>query len=511
MPFLDDLGLIDTPSLVDDYVAATAAEYYNDPLGFAAHMYPWGHEGTPLAGVFIRTWQAEILDEIGRAIRGGHTKIQIDIASGHGIGKSALIAMITQWCMTTRHTRGVITANTQNQLATKTMPEMLYWLNLFFGKSWIDGQATSLRRNLEKNADDWRIDAIPWSKENKDAFGGLHNAKGAVLVVFDEASGIHKVIWETVDGAMSDKHALIIWIRFGNPLRSVGAFADLFKKAPSPAVYTIRRNIDSRTVEGTDVEYINSKIAENGGEDSDYAKSRWRGVFPDQSDWQLISSKDVDAAMRREAPPTLMTLPVLMGIDFSRAGGDKTVVRMRRGFDGKSFRSYRWGASLAKDSMLLASMISTVINMEKPHHIFADNGGIGGPIIDRLRQLGHEVTPVDAGSSSDDLLQWGNRRAQMWCRMRDWLKAGGALDAEATLRSNLIQQEFQFRGDSQAILLITKEKMREDGLPSPDEAEALAQTFAFEVGPLHDPRDADGSNTSRISRAVTEYDPLDGM
>lgn len=505
IPLTNILGVKSVHEELAEYCAAICAEYFNDPLGWATMMYPWGTPGTPLEGLFLRDWQASILAEIGHAIAAGENKIQVDVASGHGIGKSSLIAILNQWLITTRHTRGIITANTKTQLETKTMPEFMKWANLCLAKDWMDITATSVKRRVP-NAEDWRIDAIPWVKEKPDAFGGLHNLRGALIITFDEASGIHGVIWETVDGAMSDRAALIIWVRFGNPLRNVGRFADTFRKAPPAGVYTIRRNIDSREVEGTDVEFINARIEENGGEDGDYARSRWRGVFPSQSDWQLISTEAIDQAMRSEPAATSLLDPILMGIDYSRGGGDKTVVRLRRGRDAKSFRSYRWGSSVARDSMQLASMISEIIRIEKPHHIFADSGGIGGPINDRLRDLGHKVTDVIAAGASDDPARWLNRRAQMWCRMGDWLKAGGTLDPHPTLRQDLIQQEFQYRADSTTIVLVSKEDMRKDGLPSPDEAEALAQTFAFEVAPLHDPREAAGLRTSQ--QELDDWDPL---
>ena len=497
------LGLKSAVEDLAEYSAAICAKYFNKPLDWSVHMYPWGSDALP--GFFVKEWQASILMEIEHAIELGHRKIFIDVCSGHGIGKSALIAMIGQWLICTRHTRGIITANTAGQLSTKTMPEFVKWANLCMASRWMQTSATSVRRNLE-HAEDWRVDAIPWVKEKPDAFGGLHNANGAVLVVFDEASGIPKVIWETVDGALSGKERLAIWLRFGNPLRNVGMFAEIFKKEKPVGVYTIRRMIDSRDVEHMDVEFINARIAENGGEDSDYAKSRWRGVFPSQSDWQLISTKDVDAAMRRTAHQPSMYEPILAGIDFARAGRDKSVLRFRQGRDAKSLPSFRWNREIGRNSMDLAARIAQELQRVRPHYIFADEGGIGGPIIDRLGQLGWEVTPVNAAGESSDKDRWANKRAEMWCRMNDWLKGPVALEANQDLRANLIQQEFKFRGDSQVVILISKEEMREEGFPSPDEAEALAQTFAYPVAPLSDPRDSVGRK--RTAWDLSDYDPL---
>jgi hypothetical protein len=495
-------------------VAQIIARNFNDPLGFVMEIYPWGVEGTALADKLPRKWQVQVLEGIRHALEAGEKKIYIDIASGHGIGKSALIAWVNQFMILRSHCRGIITANTQSQLTTKTMPEMNKWFSLSLASSWMSYSASSLRRVVggATNKDkfqDWRVDALPWVKEKPDAFGGLHNDNGSVCVTFDEASGIPKVIWETIDGAMSDSDSLMIFMRFGNPLRNVGAFADLFRKPPTEGVYTIRMNIDSRDVEGTDVDFINAKIAENGGEDSDYAKSRWRGVFPDQSDWQLIDTKLVDGAMRIGEPHSLLSDPICMGIDFARGGPDKTVCRLRKGRDAKSFPSRKWDRSVGKDSMELASQISAFIDETKPHYIFADCGGIGGPIIDRLRQLGHTVIAVDAGSASSDKARWHNKRAEIWCRFRDWLVEGGALPAENTLREQIIQQEYFFRPDTNAYQLVSKEDMRDDGLESPDDPESLIQTFAHPVAPLHDHKTAAGR--SKRKRANTDYNPLSAL
>lgn len=507
------LGVESSTQKLNRWVASTIAETKWDPLGHVMHFFPWGEPGTALEGKLPRDWQVSILEEIRYAIGLGWSKIFIDVASGHGIGKSALISFIVTWMILSAHTRGIITANTGNQLATKTMPELNKWYRLHRASHWLEYHATSLRRKVGGQAnverfEDWRVDAIPWVKEKPDAFGGLHNAMGWVLVVFDEASGIHKVIYETIDGALSDSDSFMIWIRFGNPLRNVGEFANIFREAPIKGVYTIRRNIDSRDVEGTDVDYINAKIEANGGEDSDYAKSRWRGVFPSQSDWQLIDTDAVDQSMRGEAN-CLLTDPIVAGIDFARGGDAYTVLRFRKGKDARTLPSYRWSRDVGKNSMDLAGQIALRLDEVKPHYVLGDVGGVGGPIVDRLGQLGWTVIPVNAAGKSSDKTKWLNKRAEMWCEMRDWLKEGGALPKEDKLRKHLIQQEYELGDDDNVIRLVSKDDMAEEGLESPDEAEALAQTFAFKVPPLSDPKRAAGRRDAR--QDVRRYNPLSGM
>ena len=54
--------------------------------------------------------------------------VRLAVASGHGIGKSALVSWIILWALSTLpDTRGVVTANTEGQLRTKTWPELAKW------------------------------------------------------------------------------------------------------------------------------------------------------------------------------------------------------------------------------------------------------------------------------------------------------------------------------------------------------------------------------------------------
>lgn len=99
------------------------AEFTHDPVGFVWAAYPWG-EGE-LEGKIPDEWQLKLLADIRDGLKTPDEVIQEAIASGHGIGKSALVCWIIQWAMATfEDCKGVVTANTQNQLLTKTWSEL---------------------------------------------------------------------------------------------------------------------------------------------------------------------------------------------------------------------------------------------------------------------------------------------------------------------------------------------------------------------------------------------------
>src|ERR1700733_6654867 len=98
------------------------ASFHDDPLGFCLFAFPWGEPG-PLESEVVKDWQADICNTVGKHLQSPFRfqPLKIAVASGHGIGKTALIAMISDWAMSTcDDCRVLVTANTEDQLTTKT-------------------------------------------------------------------------------------------------------------------------------------------------------------------------------------------------------------------------------------------------------------------------------------------------------------------------------------------------------------------------------------------------------
>ena len=101
-------------------IVERCAQYSRDPLGFVLWAFDWG-EGELAGHEGPDGWQIDILTEIGNGLKGGEITlsqaVQIAVASGHGIGKSALVAWVILWAICTfEDCRGVVTANTEAQL-----------------------------------------------------------------------------------------------------------------------------------------------------------------------------------------------------------------------------------------------------------------------------------------------------------------------------------------------------------------------------------------------------------
>ena len=207
----------------------TLAEFSSDPVGFVFFAFPWGEEGTELFEELPQEWQLAVLRDLGAGVINITEAVQIARTSGHGIGKSALVAWIILWAISTfEDCKGVVTANTENQLKTKTWAEVSKWHRLFIARELFRMTATALFAADPLHERTWRIDMVPWSERNTEAFAGLHNSGKRILVIFDEGSSIPDVIYEVTEGALTDRNTQIIWMVFGNPTRNKGRFRDCF-------------------------------------------------------------------------------------------------------------------------------------------------------------------------------------------------------------------------------------------------------------------------------------------
>lgn len=467
----------------------------HDPLAFVYFAYPWGEPGTPLENMEgPDEWQIQILKDIGEQLKKGknlQTAIQEAVTSGHGIGKSALISWLIHFAISTHeNTRGVVTANTEGQLRTKTWPELSKWHNMFIAKDLFTYTATAIFSSDKDYEKTWRIDAIPWSKNSPESFAGLHNQGNRILVLFDEASAIDDVIWEVTEGALTDANTEIIWCAFGNPTRNSGRFRECFRKYRD---YWKTYQIDSRTVKISNKAKIEEWLKAYG-EDSDFFKVRVRGVFPSASDLQFISTEIADKAQKQVYKPGQFDhLPTIIGVDPAWTGGDTLEIVMRNGYSMKCL------ATIEKndDDMRMANLIAQFEDEYKADAVFIDQG-YGTGIYSIGKSMGRRWRLVAFGGKAPNDV-YLNMRAYMWGEMKEWLKEGGSIPNEPGLYDDLVGPEAIIDKNGR-IQLESKKDMKERGLPSPNKGDALALTFAFRVT-----KKING-NQKRV--ANTEYNPF---
>ena len=458
-------------------LATDIGSFTLDPPGLVRYVFPWASEKLKTQGP--RTWQGEILEEIKRHLDNSETRfqpLQIAVASGHGIGKSALIAMIMEWAMSTcEDCKIVATAGTGKQLQTKTVPEVQKWLRLALNAHWWDINAESIRVKDPNHQALWRTDFITWNAKASEPFQGLHNQGKRIVIIFDEASSIDDIIWEVTEGALTDEDTEIIWIAFGNPTRNTGQFY----QAITGANRWSKRQIDSRTVEGTNKQLLDAQIKE-WGEDSDRARVRIKGEFPRGGSTQFIPG-DLVSAARKRMVTGFESMPVILGVDVARFGDDRSVIFKRQGRKAYILNKY-YGI----DTQKLGGRVQEMIDAEQPHAVVIDGDGIGGSVFDYLKHRGYDrktlLYEFHGGGTPQDPQKYLNRRAEIWGMLKDWLE-GGQIPDEPEMETDLTGPDYGYHPSKGCLVLESKDEMKARGVDSPDLGDALAMTFAVKLAP----------------------------
>lgn len=452
-------------------LAAYIAEYTHDPVSFVKACFPWG-EGELKNYEGPDEWQLDILGRVKDGLMTIEDVIRVAVASGNGVGKSCLVSWLILWAISTHEdTRGVVTANTDTQLRAKTWAELAKWHRLFIGKELFTFTATSIFSAQKGHDKTWRIDAIPWSKENPEAFAGLHNQGKRILVIFDEASAIFDEIWRVTEGAVTDANTEIIWCVFGNPTRNSGKFYECFN---SPKSSWNCLQLDSRTVAVSNKKTI-AKWEDEYGEDSDFFKVHVRGLFPSSGNNQLISKELAEEAYNRKAAYSQYSFaPVIIGVDPAWEGEDKLAVVLRQGI----YSNVLEVTPKNDNDMEVARRIAGYQDTYGASAVFIDMG-YGTGIFSAGKDMGRDNWKIVPFGSKSDKDEYHNKRAEMWFEMKQWLKDGGCINNE-TLKKELIAPEAHInrRGKHQ---LEAKADMKRRGIVSPNIADALALTFAFPV------------------------------
>jgi hypothetical protein len=496
---------------VDEQFLEKVVSFRADPLGFAHWAYPWREPGELLKHDGPDTWQTDLFGSIGEKLQRGDKLIMETVRSGHGVGKSAGSSILIDWGMSTLvGTKGVVTANTERQLRTKTWVELSKWRRLSITRELFKIKATSMYSVDPDMSTEWRFDMAPWSERNTEAFAGLHNLGNRIILVMDEASAIPDLVHEVAEGAMTDEDTEIIWVMFGNPTKNTGRFREAFLDGKFAHRWT-QHTVDSRTSRFTNKKLIDQWIKDYGI-DHDFVRVRVLGEFPKHDVSSFIAREDVINALAREANP-MQEEPVVIGVDVARFGDDRTVLFPRQGRDAKTrpLETYQ-----GLDTMQIVERVTAMFQRYNAQMIYVDGGGIGAGVVDRLRQLNFPVHEVQFGSKADNYnqvdkgIRYANKRAEIWGGLRDWLKTGSlqdwSIDQDYTILDDLTLTNYYYVQKTDALILEPKSEIKRREGRSPDVADALACTFA--APHMHQFFSFDDYD-SELSQDTTEYNPYE--
>ena len=307
--------------------------------------------------------------------------------------------------------------------------------------------------------------------DNPDAMRGLY-LDGVVL---DEVAQMRPEVWgEILRPALADRNGWAVFI--GTP-KGVNLFSDLYERALALSsqgddswcamLYSIEQ---TSAIPEKEVEQLRREMSPNE------FRQEFLCDFNAGSDDTLISvelcRQSASQAIQEE---DVIHAPVVLGVDVARFGSDASVIFRRQGLI-----AYEPVVLRGMDNMALADRVAREIADHNPVAVFVDQGA-GTGVIDRLRQLGHAITEVPFGSQALRPDVYGNRRAEMWWGVKEWMDAGGKIPASTMLQADLCAPTYFYNPKGQK-MLEPKDKIKERLGRSPDLADALALTFAVAVG-----------------------------
>jgi hypothetical protein len=327
-----------------------------------------------------------------------------------------------------------------------------------------------------------------YGADNPDSLRGIY-LDGVIL---DEVADMKPDVWgEIIRPTLADRKG---WALFIGTVKGVNLLSEMYFQALNDDEWYVA-NYDCYQTDALPADEIES-MRKTMGENK--FKQEMLNDFNASVPNQLISFDDVKAAAGKHLDPSVYEYsPRILGVDVARYGDDKSVIFGRQGLASFVPQTYQ-GLS----NMDLAAKVAETIATWKPDAVFID-AGRGEGVIDRLLQLGHSVVGVNFGGVPTKP-QFANKRAEMWWDLNEWLKAGGAIPDDISLKTELCAPTYTYANAAGKFQLESKDEMKARGLHSPDVADALALTFAFPVAPTRGP----GASLSAGGHATTEYDPF---
>lgn len=435
-------------------------------------------------------WQVDVLRGIGGP---ANPRRMLAMKACTGPGKSATLAWVG-WhrlaCFAApgEHPKGAALSVTGDNLKDNLWAELSKWQNrsefLTAAFEW-----TKERIYARDHPETWFLSARAYAKDaNAEAIGralsGLHSQFPFVLL--DETGDMPLAVGKAAQQIFTGDPMDALIAQAGNPTSTTGL---LYESCSSGRnlwdVVTITSDPDDpKRTPRVSVDHARAMIQQYG-RDNPWVMATILGLFPPGGLNQLLGPDDVERAMNR-APTddSWRALARIVGVDVARFGADESVKARRAGqmvFPLEAGRGMDSLQGAGWTALHLRDFYGDMSNLRAEACFIDDTGGWGAGWIDQLRALHYSVTGVAFSGAADDP-RYFNKRTEMHFRLAEAIKQGGlCLPKDDQLARELIAPTYYFQGDK--MRLEEKEQIRKRLGYSPDRADALALTYAYNVAP----------------------------
>ncbi|HEX2244635.1 MAG TPA: hypothetical protein VHK27_15580 [Gammaproteobacteria bacterium] len=427
-----DAGNFNPFRIAADILDPPENRWLYNPVQWARDVITWDN------GSFLADYQQDILNALVEHRR-------VSARGPHGLGKSAISAIAILWFATTRDAASidwkvVSTASAWRHLKDYLWPEIHKWSGKI---NWeVLGRPEFSRYELL----DLRI-KLRFGAATAAASDTPENIEGAhadsLLYVYDESKTIRSETWDAVEGAFSGARETGLPEAFAlsvsTPGKKSGRFFDIQARKPGFEDWYVRHvRIDEAIAAGRISEHWIEQRKKQWGEKSSIFINRALGEFHSGDEDSVVPLDWIEAAVERwhewdrEGRPEIHGRTYL-GVDVARSGTDSTVFLLRT---GPLVSEIETDSKL--DTMQAVARIQVKLNEIRATPV-VDTIGVGGGVVDRLRELGIKVVSYTGNAATkrrerSRAFGFTNTRSAAYWNLRELLDP--AFDSDLMLPPN---------------------------------------------------------------------------
>ena len=400
-------------------------------------------------------------EEVFRAVERSR---RVSVVGCNGSGKDWAAARVVLWWVNAHSpAKAIVTGPTSRQVSEIVWREMR-WAYDHAPEGRLKGKMFRSSR-YEVDAETF---ALGFATDSPYNLQGFHSPN--LLVVVTEAHAVDELDMDSIR-RLNPKRLLLV----GNAYVSPGTFYDSHhSKKDLYERVRIRAEDTPNFKEGEDYipgmmtpEDVADREAEWGRDDPRFV-SAVLAEFPEDQDDIVVKRSWAEEAAARSLEPDG---PVIVACDVARYGSSRTVVARRQGAHVRIVHRMK-----GQDTMEIAEFLKGYCEREGADFLVVDETGVGGGVVDRLRQLrlrGPRLVAFVAGAAASNPRYHANLGAEVWWIMRNRYESG---DLDTPNDPELIEQVStrKFHREGERVSLESKYRLAK----SPDEADAVAMTFA---------------------------------
>lgn len=459
-------------------------EYVDDPAGFLRDV------------LGADPWERQV--EVAEAVRDDPL---VTVRSCHAAGKDWLAARLALWWVYARRGLVVLTGPTATQVEEILMRNEV---RAAFSGSDLPGE---LHVKALRPGGAGKAGILAKTATGVSALTGFHEVR--VLFCITEAQDPEIAhAWDAAFACTTGAEDRVLTL--GNPTEPTGRFVQAHRSSsewrslriPASDVPNVREG--ETVVPGLLTREGVERFASEYGEDSGFYRSRVRAEFPEEGEDALVRGEWVEAAVERWKDGLRPDAPPVVAVDPARFGADRTALAVCRGGRVEELETWVGADTMETVGRVRERLHELGLKPERTPQrpgptgpggrptryrgrkrrrrrpsqgtVVVDEIGVGGGVVDRLREEGFRVVAFNGGAqaSGQRADRFLNCRAQAFWRLRKALEEDHvALPPDRALREELVATRWGATSGGQ-VRIERKEELRTRIGRSPDRGDAVS-------------------------------------